>query len=442
MKVRFWTEEEVSRLLQLYELGYQPGAIAVTLGRSEASVRLKMLSLGLSSGQVSKTVRKEEISPGLRAPEETSIEEEAIRLRAKRELEVREQRAELRMQVDDVKREILEQRIIDDFRRHLCDLPQSISVRLPSVPPVDHSSDVAVLIVGDVHIGQVVDPEESEGLGTYNPAVMIARVHHLQQEAMRILTAHPVEKLLLLFAGDILHGQLGHSLEDNLTLPIATQSDLALHTFFPFVAGLSRMVPMVEIHGVAGNHGRWPGMRKMPTERRWSNLDSIFYSALGALCEHAGLKNVSYEHRISSRRTIDVRQFRIELLHGDEIRGGNFCVSGMSREVTNATLRNVQVGRRAPDLFICGDKHFSASLPFGTGSFLVNGSFVGTDNFGLNFIPSPPSQTLFFLDPRLGRTVTHDIRLAHAELPVPLPYDLKPHLQQLVLRHSNPTSKL
>jgi hypothetical protein len=183
-------------------------------------------------------------------------------------------------------------------------------------------------------------------------------------------------------------------------------------------------------------------MRKMSTDRRWSNLDSIFYSALGALCEHAGLQNVSYEHRISSRRTIDVLNFRIELLHGDEIRGGSFCVSGMSREVTNATLRNVQVGRRAPDLYICGDKHFSASLPFGTGAFMVNGSFVGTDNFGLNFIPSPPSQTLFFLDPKLGRTVTHEIRLAQAVMPSPLPYDLKPHLQQIVMRHSNHTVKL
>ena len=440
MKLRFWTEEEVARLLNMYEMAYQPGAIAATLGRSESSVRLKMLSLGLSSRRILKAVIEEEESSEIPEPEETSIEENAIRLRAERELEIREQRGALRTQVEDAKREILEQRIIDEFRRHLCDLPQIISVRLPSIPPLEHSSDVAVLVVGDVHIGQVVDPAESEGLGTYNPAVMIARVHHLQQEATRILTDHPVEKLLLLFAGDILHGQLGHSLEDNLTLPIAAQSDLALHTFFPFIAGLSRIVPKVEIHGVVGNHGRWPGMRKMPTERRWSNLDSIFYSALGALCEHAGLKNVSYEHRISSRRTIDVRQFRIELLHGDEIRGGSFCVSGMSREVTNATLRNVQVGRRAPDLFICGDKHFSASLPFGTGSFLVNGSFVGTDNFGLNFIPSPPSQTLFFLDPRLGRTVTHDIRLAHAELPLPLPYDLKPHLQQLVLRHSNPTT--
>lgn len=442
MKSRLWSTEEVTRLFGLYESGYPPGDIAPMLARSESSVRLKMLSLGLSSRRIQMAVIEEEASPEIGHPEEISIEEEAIRLRAERELEVREQRAELRTQVDDAKKEILEQRIIDDFHRHLCDLPQSISVRLPSVPPADHSSDVAVLVVGDVHIGQVVDPDESEGLGTYNPAVMIARVHHLQQEAMRILSSHPVEKLLLLFAGDMLHGQLRHSLEDDLTLPIALQADLALHTFFPFVAGLSRIVPEIEIHGVVGNHGRWPGMRKMSTDRRWSNLDSIFYSALGALCEHSGLKNVSYEHRISSRRTIDVRSFRIELLHGDEIRGGSFCVSGMSREVTNATLRNVQVGRRAPDLFICGDKHFSASLPFGTGAFMVNGSFVGTDNFGLNYIPSPPSQTMFFLDPKLGRTVTHEIRLAQAELPSPLPYDLKPHLQQLVMRHSNHTVKL
>lgn len=441
MKSKSWSEDEVSRLLGLYELGFPSGEIASKLGRSESSVRLKVLSMGLSSRRILRQIITSELPaprvPEERIPEETAtLEEEAIRLRAERELELREQRREDRSQVDDAKREILEQRIVDEFRSHLCDLPQSISVRLPPIVQASPSADVAVLVVGDVHIGQVVDPAESEGLGTYNPAVMIARVHHLQQEVMRILKNHPPKKLLLLFAGDMLHGQLGHTMEDDLTLPIAIQTDLALHTFFPFVAGLSRVVPEIEIHGVVGNHGRWPGMRKMPTDRRWSNLDSILYMSLAALCEHSGLSNVFYEHRISSRRMIDVDNFRIELLHGDEIRGGSFCVSGMTREVTNATLRNVQVGRRAPDLFICGDKHFSASLPFGTGAFIVNGSFVGTDNFGLNFIPSPPSQTLFFLDPALGRTVTHDIRLAHAEFPDPLPYDLKPHLHQLVMRHA------
>ena len=326
-EIKVINEDKVSRLLGLYELGFPSGEIASKLGRSESSVRLKVLSMGLSSRRILRQIITSELPapliPEERIPEETAtLEEEAIRLRAERELELREQRREDRSQVDDAKREILEQRIVDEFRSHLCDLPQSISVRLPPIVQASPSADVAVLVVGDVHIGEVVDPAESEGLGTYNPAVMIARVHHLQQEVMRILKNHPPKKLLLLFAGDMLHGQLGHTMEDDLTLPIAIQTDLALHTFFPFVAGLSRVVPKIEIHGVVGNHGRWPGMRKMPTDRRWSNLDSILYMSLAALCEHSGLSNVFYELRISSRRMIDVDNFRIELLHVRALRTG------------------------------------------------------------------------------------------------------------------------
>jgi hypothetical protein len=68
----------------------------------------------------------------------------------------------------------------------------------------------------------------------------------------------------------------------------------------------------------------------------------------------------------------------------------------------------------------------------------VNGSFVGPDNFGLNFVAAPPSQTLFFLHPQLGKTETHEIRLDFARLSLPLPYPLKPSLEELVMSHINP----
>ena len=82
-----------------------------------------------------------------------------------------------------------------------------------------------------------------------------------------------------------------------------------------------------------------------------------------------------------------------------------------------------------------GDKHFSASLPFGTGAFIVNGSWVGTDNFGLNFLPAPPSQTLFSCTRSSGKVETHEIRLDHAKLEKPFPYKLKPNLEETVCRY-------
>lgn len=446
MNTKWWTQAEIDKTLALYEQGYPCKEIAQMLARTENSVRYKLLNLGYSTRQVipeEASLPMEVFSERL-AKEEEMIPsvlnlglEDPVELRARRELEIGERRREEREQVQQAKQAILEERIIEEFRKTLCDLPRHFSYSEPPIQkPSTTVSLTAVLVVSDVHVGQVIDPRETEGLGNYNPAVTLARIRHLELETIRILRDRPVAKLLILFGGDILHGHLGHTFEDDLTLPIALQADLALNFFFPFLLGISKVVPSIEIHGVAGNHGRWPGMRKMPSDRRWSNLDSIFYGSVAALCRHSGMEGVHFDERISSRRQIDAGGFRIQLLHGDEVRGGTFCTGGMNREVHNSSLRSVQAGQRPADYYVMGDKHFSASVPYGTGAFVVNGSFVGVDGFGMNFLPAPPSQTLFFLHPGEGKTETHEIRLSSATLPAPLPYNLKPNLLEVVQHHA------
>lgn len=440
MNSKRWTPTEIDRLLTLHRQGFGCREVAAMLsGRGENAIRIKLLSLGYSSARpaeadlierptISNEVEKE-------VPGSNDVFRQACELRARRELEAAERRAEERDIVKDAKRELLEEKILEEFRRTLCDIPRPLILgEPPKISPAAECQS-AVLVLSDLHAGKVIDPEEIEGFGAYNPAITMARVRHLEIEVLRILHSRPVKKLYLLFAGDIVEGQLGHAVEDDLTVPVALQIDLATNLLFPFLCGISRAVPHIEVHGVPGNHGRWPLLRKMPSVRRWSNLDTIVYGALAALCRHAGTENIDWDERISSRRIIDADGFRLQLLHGDEVRGGPFAASGMAKEVANTTMRHLQAGRPAPTYYVMGDKHTSASLPFGRGSFIVNGSFVGTDAFGMGFAPAPPSQTLFFLQTGVGRTETHEIHLGQAALPHPLPYDLKPSLQQLIERY-------
>lgn len=442
MNSRTWSEREIARALALYEEGLPCGEIARVVGRSETALRLKLLALGYSSRRV---IVEDAPAPlpaasmsAMPAPYVVEDADEEYLERARRELAAGERRRADRHRVNEAKQLLLEDRIIQEFRHQLCDLPRNWS--LPVAPPVvPRTADplTAVLVISDVHCGQVVPAAELDGFGDYNPAVMVGRVRHLELETLRILQDRPVEKLLILFAGDIVHGNLGHSLEDDLTVPIAAQVDLAVSIFFAFLRGISMAASKIEVYGVAGNHGRWPGMRKMPTDRRWSNLDTVFFNALAALGQHAGLDHVSFDDSIAARRVIEVGHHRLQLMHGDQVRGGAFCATGMTREVNNATIRHVQAGRRPIDYFIMGDKHQPTSLPFGTGAFVVNGSFVGADNFGLNFLSAPPSQTLFLLHPTRGKTETHEIRLDHADLGGALPYPLKPSLEKLLTNQRN-----
>lgn len=434
MNSKRWTPSEIEKLLSLHEQGYSCRDVADMLSRGENSVRIKLLALGYSSSQATPTESRK-IVGATEPPAEEDVIQSAYELRARRELEAAERRMEERDLLNEAKRDLLEQKIVEEFRKALCDLPQPIVVGEPPTLPRGTDALTAVLIVSDVHAGKVVDPEETEGFGNYNPAVTVARVRHLELEALRILGDRPVKKLLVLFGGDIVEGQLGHAIEDDLTVPVALQVDFSLNLFFLFLCGLSRAVPEMEIYGVPGNHGRWPTTRKMPSLRRWSNLDTVLYGALAALCSHAGLGNVTWDERISTRRTIDAGGVRLQLLHGDEVRGGLCAVNGMAREVGQSTMRHLQAGRLVPTYFIMGDKHTPASIPFGSGAFVINGNFVGTDSFGMGFAPAPPSQTLFFLKDGVGRTETHEIHLGHAQLPTPLPYALKPAHQRLIQRY-------
>lgn len=434
MKWSRWTPETHARMVDLYFAGYGAKEIAAMLGRTEHSVRLRLLNSGYSSRRIKRAEDfAQPVAPSTAG--ELEADDGQYQARARAEMELQQSRREERGKIEEVKRQLVEDRIVEEFSRQLGDLPRMpLRVVAPAPPAGNAAPLTAVLVVSDAHIGQIVCPQETGEFGLYNPAVSAARVRHLELEATAILAQRPVEKLLVLFAGDIVHGKLMHSLEENV-VPISQQVDLAMHLFFQFVTGLSAHSCAVEVHGVCGNHGRFLGQRKMPSERRFSNLDTIFYNSLSALCTHSGLENVQFAESVAQRTIVDTGAHRLQLQHGDEVRGGTFCASGMSREVTNSTLRHAQSGRKAVDYFICGDKHTPTSLAFGKSSWIVNGSFVGPDAFGLNFAAAPPSQTLFFLHPQRGKCETHEIRLDFAEPSMALAYPLKPSLAQLVADH-------
>jgi len=91
-------------------------------------------------------------------------------------------------------------------------------------------------------------------------------------------------------------------------------------------------------------------------------------------------------------------------------------------------FRQAAHGGRLPDYYIIGDEHITASFPVGHGTVVMSGSLVGEDCFSQAFAPSPPSQTLFFVDPGEGKTETHELRLARAPVSRPSIFDLPPSL--------------
>lgn len=422
-----WTESELKKLLKLHGEGYGAAEIARFLeDRSEMAVRIKLLDLGFSSRR---RTGVDEMAPSFsggerKAPANDSGDE--LRTRAEIAIDRDIQRRIEREQLNLEKQQILEDRILELFERRLQQIGSPI-IQAPAFVPAPASTtrpQIPVAIVSDWHMGQIVDPHEIDGVGNYNPALAAARLRLYETELIRIAESVKANDLVLLLCGDLLHGQLGHEAEDNLTLPIADQFELALCILGSFLTSLLGKFSRIQVSGVVGNHGRWPKTKKMPSLRRYSNLDSLVYRALTATFRAANEKRICFDSRISSRRIVEVGGRRIQMQHGDEIRGGAFCSTGAGREIFHGSMRANTQGESPPDLLVCGDKHQSISLPYGKTTMIVNGSFVGVDAYSMRFAPSPPSQTILMLDSENAHLSTHVIRLENAHISLASDYPL------------------
>jgi len=296
----------------------------------------------------------------------------------------------------------------------LADLP---SDALPSDSSDQPTTDRlhAILLLSDLHIGQVFTADETDGTNAYSTEIFLDRFRYLEEQIRRYQATMRAHHFHILFLGDIVHGALEHGAEREKTLLLVDQFSIAIHTLFRFLKRMSQLFSTLTVRGVAGNHGRWPGQRSMPVDARHSNFDTLVYRTLEAMCGSGGLPSVKFDLSIASRQVISVGGMVIQMLHGDQIRSSAQALHReLLQEAQNATFRRASTSRSMIDLFVMGHKHQSMMLPVGGGNVLVNGSFVGTDLRGMDHPPSSPSQVLFWIEEGKGKILHADIDLKRA----------------------------
>lgn len=280
-------------------------------------------------------------------------------------------------------------------------------------------SEAAVLCIGDSHAGKIVLPDQTLGFGDYNLDVFADRAWHLQETAIKLMTAHlyaPPKELWVFFLGDLVEGGLDHHQEIPQRELIAEQVLFAGWTFYQLLANLSRVVPL-KVRGVVGNHGRWPGQKKMPTENRYSNLDWIVMGHVRHLCKATLGSRVDMQIARAPFIVEDIEGWRVKVGHGDHLKGGDRAMGvpahAIGREVNATTQRYAARGEKVPSFYIVGDKHRKLELPTADGRYLINGAFFDCDSYALsaNFTPTRPYQIFFGMDRDIGRTWTYDIAL-------------------------------
>lgn len=418
-----WTAEEEYELRRLWSEGHSTREIARHLNRTRRAVKLRRFKLSLVPrirGKVN------QCAPTMETPDSQSKEmwtpysladsiplNEEVLDEARNYLWNRERNLLHRDQVQEARRVAFEERFLQLLGERV-ELwrPECSFTPRPSREEGRASNLHAVLLLSDLHIGQRFGPEETDGRSAYSPLIFLSRLQYLETRLSELAWMIPSASLHLLFLGDIVHGMLQHSAEREETLLLIDQFSLAIHSLFGFLSKLSGIFPKVVIQAVSGNHGRFPHQRKMPTVARHSNFDSLVYRGLEAMCQAAKMSQITFRLHPASRQIVAIGGSNIHMLHGDQIRGGGEVPHrGMTKEAASVTFRQAANAGTPVDLYVMGDKHRPMSVPVGGGQYIVNGSFPGSDQFGMNFIPVRPSQTLFWIAEGQGKTLQSEILL-------------------------------
>lgn len=279
------------------------------------------------------------------------------------------------------------------------------------------TSQSAVALFSDTHIGSVVHPAQTLGMGNYNFEIFLRRLKRFERSIFSILSDHtttPITEIVVPMLGDLLDGALGHGAESGQPNTILSQFYAGGHAIAQFIRNLSTLAPL-RIYGVVGNHTRWQNQHKMPSKNRNSNFDMLLYLYVQALTRE--LPTVKWELNWQPFATFEVQGFPFYCGHGDNLRGGDKALGlpahAMGRMVGTTTQLFTRAGRETPAYYCVGHLHRPISIPHAKGEIIVNGAFPGIDGYALGeyFNSSHPSQKFWLMHPKFGRAATYDLRL-------------------------------
>lgn len=181
---------------ELYEAGHDFRQIAAALGVKDERVRWYVRQL-----------RNEGITQPVTPLE---FREVSLAERVKEQQSVIDAANEKRLMKQLLNERAYEERLTEEVLRAAQIVPR---VDIP-VEPLEHETDqqpqTAVLLATDWHIGAIVDPAETGGLGNYNFDVFCERLGLLADKISTITKDHktmrPVNELVIVLAGDIVDG--------------------------------------------------------------------------------------------------------------------------------------------------------------------------------------------------------------------------------------------
>jgi len=252
-----------------------------------------------------------------------------------------------------------------------------------------------VAMLSDLHLDEVVLPEEVDGLNAYNRAIAQTRLHIWTENTIKMARAHLAglryDGLVLLLGGDIFSGDIHEELSE-------TNEDTLIGSLLHWSEHLAAAVDVLagefkklHIAAVAGNHGRTTRKPRAKLRAR-TNYDWLLAKMLER--HFVDDKRITFQIPESSDCLVSIYGRGHLLTHGDQAHGGS-GIGGIYPPIMRLRARKAQryltVDWSFDTLWL---GHWHQYLP--SPSLIVNGSMKGYDEYAYinNFQHEQPQQAL------------------------------------------------
>ncbi len=262
---------------------------------------------------------------------------------------------------------------------------------------------VPVCMWSDWHWGEVVFPDQVNGVNEFNLEIAHKRARKLVERTIRLLKNHIVNPdfpgVVVALGGDMMSGDIHEELKESNDVPLLP----ALLDLFGVLCWALKAIAdafgKVYVPCVTGNHGRM-SRKPQAKNRNFTNYDWLLYQLLAKHFE--GDARITFYIPDGPDALFSVFGHKVLLTHGDQFRGGDGMIGAIgpiTRGNQKKLARNSSIHREYDTMMI---GHWHQYMPLHR--TLVNGSLKGYDEYAnvSNFGFEPPIQAMFLVHPEHG----------------------------------------
>lgn len=282
-----------------------------------------------------------------------------------------------------------------------------------TIPTGTGTPEQMVVLIGDIHIGKLVDPSVVGSQFGYGIPIFEQRMARLKDRILRLYSLNsataPITSLRIYFLGDGVDGadmRRGHSHRVDQSAQVSMDQVLILTYAFEALIRQMRAtlgIP-VEVVWEFGNHGRIGDFGvNLPAD----NYDFIAGQMLGvALRDEVAEGDVKLHADHLKYSITQLGPLRVYTSHNDGIKGGDgfagLPINGMAR----GSAKDTGLHQQLFDLYMMAHFHTPQDITTQTSRIIMNGAWDGGDDYSINGLKaaSDPVQWAFGVHPTKGMT--------------------------------------